>query len=157
MRPIDKFILHVVRNWLGLVNEAYSVGTLKKFIQKFKDEAEDLNINVTDEDLENYIKNFDKGKEKLPPDQRDLDKWSISKLIKFATASPGDEAPEAIDITPDVVYHNDDNSIVVYNGSREGNCIRFGKGEKWCITRGSYANYRYSESRGNPTFYSEKH
>lgn len=153
MRPIDKFILHVVRNWPGLVNEAYSVGTLKKFIQKFKDEAEDLNINVTDEDLENYIKNFDKGKEKLPPDQRDLDKWSISKLIKFATASPGDEAPEAIDITPDVVYHNDDNSIVVYNGSREGNCIRFGKGEKWCITRGSYANYRYSESRGNPTFY----
>jgi len=150
---IYKLIEHTVYNLPSSMNEAYSEGTLKKFIQKFKDEAEDLNINVTDQDLENYIKNFDKGKEKLPPDQRDLDKWSISKLIKFATASPGDEAPEAIDITPDVVYHNDDDSIAVYNGSKEGNCIRFGKGEKWCITRGSYANYRYSSQRGYPTFY----
>ena len=31
--------------------------------------------------------------------------------------------------------------------------MNFGRNEKWCITRGSFATYRYDQNRKNPTFY----
>ncbi len=49
-----------------------------------------------------------------------------------------------------------DGGITIWNGSKEGNCIQYGRGEKWCITRGSYGNYRYNSSKGYPTFYLAK-
>jgi len=156
MRAIDKFILHVVHNWKNELNEAYSEKAVQGFINKFKEEADDFNIQITDDQLRAYITTFDRIKEKLPSDQRDLNKWSLSKFIKLITSSKGAEAPEEMDITPDVVYHNDDNTIVIYNGSKEDNCIRYGSGEKWCITRSSFSSYRYSEGRGYPTFYLAK-
>jgi hypothetical protein len=153
MRPIDKFILHVVHNWENGLNEAYAPAVMTKLMDKFKEEADDLNIEINDEQLKKYIERFDvlRGSEKVK--EKDLFKYSLSQLIKLVTAFKGAEAPEAADITPDVVYHNDDNTIVVYNGSKEDNCITYGRGERWCITRGSYATYRYSEGRSYPTFY----
>ena len=160
MRPIDKFILHVVHNWENELNEAYSDKAVQGFINKFKEEADDLNININDIQLKNYIKTFDRIKEKLPGDQRDLNKWSLSKFIKLVTATKPKEGEletsEEIDITPDVVYHNDDNSIVIYNGSKQDNCVTYGRGERWCITKGSFPNYRYSPDRSYPTFYLAK-
>ena len=55
----------------------------------------------------------------------------------------------------DVVYH--EGNIIIWNGSKQGNCVTYGAGEKWCITRpgGSfYGNYRYG--KGEPTFYLAK-
>jgi hypothetical protein len=156
MKAIDKFILHVVHNWKNELNEAYSEKAIQGFINKFKEEADDLNIQITDDQLRTYISTFDRIKEKLPSDQRDLTKWSLSRFIRLVTSTKGAEAAEEIDITPDVVYHNDDNTIVIYNGSKEDNCIRYGSGEKWCITRSSFSSYRYSEGRGYPTFYLAK-
>ena len=156
MRAIDRFILHVVYNWTNELNEAYSEKAIQGFINRFKEEADDLNINITDDQLRTYIATFDRIKEKLPNDQRDLTKWSLSRFIRLVTSSKGAEAAEEIDITPDVVYHNDDNTIVIYNGSKEDNCIRYGSGEKWCITRSSFSSYRYSEGKGYPTFYLAK-
>jgi hypothetical protein len=137
--------------------EAYSEKAIQGFLDKFKEEADDLNINIDEKEIKTLIKIFDRTKEGLPGDKRDLTKWKLPELMRFATKGAagkklGDEGEE-IEITPDVVYHNDDNSIAIYNGSTEGNCVKFGKGEKWCITRSSFPNYRYSESRGNPTFY----
>jgi hypothetical protein len=153
MRPIDKFILHVVHNWENSLNEAYEKNAMAKLMNKFKEEADDLNLEINDEQLKIYINTFDKlrGTERLK--EKDLFKYSLSQLIRLITSSKGAEAPESADITPDVVYHNDDNTIVVYNGSKEDNCITYGRGERWCITRGSYATYRYSEGRSYPTFY----
>jgi hypothetical protein len=45
MRPIDKFILHVVHNLIPL-NE-YNEGILRRLIDHYKEEADDLNINIT--------------------------------------------------------------------------------------------------------------
>ena len=153
MRPIDKFILHVVHNWENGLNEAYAPSVMTKLIDKFKEEADDLNIEINDEQLKKYIERFDvlKNSPKIP--EKDLFKYSLSQLIRLATSSKGAETPETADITPDVVYHNDDDTIIVYNGSKEDNCVNYGRGEKWCITRGSYGNYRYSEGRSYPTFY----
>lgn len=138
--------------------EAYSEKAIQGFLDRFKEQADDLNIDVTDSQLKAYIKTFDRIKEKLPGDRRDLTKWKVGEFIRFVTtgkASEKDEAEE-IDITPDVVYHNDDDTIVVFNGSTEGNCIKYGKGEQWCITRSSFPSYRYSSGRGYPTFYLAK-
>jgi len=153
MKPIDKFILHIVHNWENGLNEAYAPSVMTKLMDKFKEEADDLNIEINDEQLKKYIERFDTMKNSPKITEKDLFKYSLSQLIKLVTASKGAEAPESADITPDVVYHNDDNTIIVYNGSKEDNCINYGRGEKWCITRGSYATYRYSEGRSYPTFY----
>lgn len=153
MRPIDKFILHVVHNWKNELNEAYSEGAIKKFIEKFREEADDLNIQITDEQLKTYIQRFDVLKNSPKIAEKDLNKWSIGQLIRLVTTSKGAETEEEPD-TPDVVYN--DNGITIWNGSKEDNCIRYGQGEKWCITRGSYGNYRYSSGRGYPTFYLAK-
>ena len=157
MRPIDKFILHVVHNWRNELNEAYSEKAVQGFINKFKEEADDLNVNVTDNQLRAYINNFDRIKEKLPSDQRDLAKWNIGNLIRLVTTGKGgEEAAEEVDLTPDVVYNNENNTIVIYNGSKEANCINYGEGEKWCITRSSFSSYRYNEQKSFPTFYLAK-
>jgi len=163
MKPIDKFILHVVHNLVPL-NE-YSEGIMKRLIDHYKEEADDLNIEINDDQLKKYIERFDVLKPNLiAKGGTDLFKQvggekkievivPLSQLIKIVTSSKGAETPEAADITPDVIYHNDDDTIIVYNGSKEDNCIRYGRGERWCITRGSYSIYRYSQDRSYPTFY----
>jgi hypothetical protein len=153
MRAIDKFILHVVHNIFPL-NE-YSEGELKRLIDKFREEADDLNINISDDTLKKYIERFDTIKNSPKIQEKDLRKYTLSKLIKLVTSSAGAEAPDdEEDQTPDVVYQ--DGGITIWNGSKEGNCINYGRGEQWCITRGSYGNYRYDASKGYPTFYLAK-
>jgi len=150
MRPIDKFILHVVHNLFSL-NE-YSEGEINKLMTQFKDEADDLNIQITDDQLKAYITRFDALKNSPKVVDKDLRKYTLSKLIKLVTASKGVEEPEdAVNVTPDVVYN--ENGLIIYNGSKEDNCLTFGAGERWCITRGSFGNYRYDSNRKNPTFY----
>ena len=153
MRAIDKFILHVAHNIFPL-NE-YSEGELKRLITQFREEADDLNINISDDTLKTYIQRFDQIKNSPKIQEKDLRKYSLSKLIKLVTSSSGAETPEdEEDQTPDTVYQ--DNGIQIWNGSKENNCINYGRGEKWCITRGSFGNYRYDSSKGYPTFYLAK-
>ena len=157
MRAIDKFILHVVHNWKNELNEAYGKVAMDNLIKKFREEADDLNISVTDEQLKSYIERFDQIKDSPKIVKKDLQTYTVSELIKLVTASKGaKEDVEEIDITPDVVYNNDDNTIVVYNGSKQDNCINYGRGEKWCITKTSFGTYRYDSSKGYPTFYLAK-
>jgi hypothetical protein len=152
MRPIDKFILHIIHNWENELNEAYEESTVKKFIEKFKEEADDLNIQITDEQLKKYIERFDVLKNSPKITEKDLNKWTLSKLIKLVTSSAGAEIEEKD--TPDVVYH--EGSIIIWNGSKENNCITYGRGERWCITKTSWADHRYDENKGYPTFYLAK-
>ena len=155
MRNIDKFILHVAHNWKNELNEVYSEGAIRKFIEKFREEADDLNVNISDDQLKKYIERFDTLKNSPKVTEKDLNKWSLAPLIKLVTASPGAESDnDEEDQTPDVVYH--EGPITIWNGSKEGNCINYGRGEMWCITRGSFSNYRYSKDRGYPTFYLAK-
>jgi hypothetical protein len=157
MRPIDKFILHVIHNWDSGLKEAYAPSIMTKLMDKFKDEADDLNINITDEQLKKYIERFDVLKNSSRVTEPDLFKYSLGKLIKIVTSVPGAEIEdeEQEDDTPDVVYHEGD--IIIWNGAKQGNCVTYGANEKWCITRpgGSYwGNYRYGQ--GEPTFYLAK-
>jgi hypothetical protein len=143
----------------------YSQGEMKFLMDKFKEEAEDLNIQVTDEQLKKYIERFDQLKNNPKVTEKDLRKYSLSKLIQLVTSSPGAELPsdEKEDDTPDVVYN--DNGITIWNGAKQGNCITYGAsqklpgGSKWCITEpgGSYfGRYRYGADYDYPTFYLAK-
>lgn len=150
MRYIDKLILHVTHNLFPL-NE-YSEGEIKRLMDKFQEEAYDLNINITEPQLKTYIQRFDQIKNSPKITEKDLRKYSLSKLIKLITSSKGAETPDDDeDQSPDIVYNED--GLIIYNGSKEDRCIRYGQGEKWCITRGSFGNYRYDDNRKNPTFY----
>ena len=153
MRPIDKFILHVVHSWDNSLKEAYAPSAMSKLMDKFKEEADDLNVQITDDQLKAYINRFDQLRgNSTKIQEKDLFKYSLSQLIKLVTSTKGVEEPEdAIDVTPDVVYN--ENGLTIYNGSKENNCLTFGAGERWCITRGSFGNYRYDSNRKNPTFY----
>ncbi len=113
MRAIDKFILHVVHNIFPL-NE-YSDKILNQIIQQYREEADDLNINISDDTLKRYIQRFDAIKQGIiSKGGTDLIKIGsggkaevivpLSKLIKLVTSSAGAEAPDdEEDQTPDVV------------------------------------------------------
>jgi hypothetical protein len=148
-------------------------------IDYYKQEADDLNIQITDNQLKKYIERFDQLKSSIiakggtdllkkgvkqvqvtTPDGEIVNRTKndyevlvpLSQLIRTVTATAGvDEPKEEYDITPDVVYN--ENGLIIYNGSKEENCINFGRGESWCITKTSFGNYRYDSSRKNPTFY----
>jgi len=153
MRAIDKFILHVVHNLFPL-NE-YSEGELKRLMTQFREEADDLNINISDAQLKAYIERFDAIKNSPKIQEKYLRKYTLSKLIKLVTSSEGADLPDdEEDQTPDVVYQ--DGGVTIWNGSKEDNCITYGRGERWCITRGMYSSYRYVAGKGYPTFYLAK-
>ena len=175
MRPIDKFILHVVHNLFPL-NE-YSQGILDKIIQHYSEEAEDLypDKNISNEQLKTWIENFERVKRDIiakggtdlirPGKGGELEFLvPLAKLIKIATSFKGAKGTEEKeDETPDMVYN--DNGITIWNGAKQGNCITYGasqqlpNGSKWCITMpgGSYwGSYRYGESYKYPTFYLAK-
>jgi len=179
MRPIDKFILHVVHNLSPLFE--YDQNQMDILINHYKQEADDLNIQITDNQLKAYIKRFDQLKagiiskggtdllkkgvkqiQKTTPDGEIVTKTKndyevvvpLSQLIKIVTSSKGAELPDDEDKTPDVVYQ--DNGITIWNGTKESNCINYGRGESWCITRTSWADHRYDEGKGYPTFYLAK-
>jgi len=150
MRPIDKFIIHVVHNLSPLFE--YDQKQMDILIDYYKQEADDLNIQITDAQLKAYIERFDQIRSTSKVTEKDIFKYTLSQLIKLVTSSKGVKEPEdAVDITPDVVYN--ENGLTIYNGSKENNCLTFGAGESWCITRGSFGNYRYDSNRKNPTFY----
>jgi hypothetical protein len=153
MTNTDKFINHIAHNLFPL-NE-YSEGEIRTLVAKFKEEAEDLNVSISDDQLKKYIERFDQIKNSLEVADRDLRKYSFAKFINLATKSAGAEtSTEPEDNTPDVVYN--EGPITIYNGGKEGNCITYGQGERWCITRGSYGTYRYDKSKAYPTFYLAK-
>ena len=157
MRNIDKFILHVTHNLFPL-NE-YTDKEVNVLMTKFREEADDLNIQISDEKIKEYIERFDQLKNSPKVTDKDLRKYSLSKLIKLVRSMPGVDKPtdEPEDDTPDVVYN--DNGITIWNGAKQGNCITYGAGENWCITRpgGSYwGQYRYGSSYKYPTFYLAK-
>ena len=159
MRNIDKFILHVVHNWPGLINEAYPESTIQRFVKKFSEEAEDFNIKITDDELRKYILRFDDIKNSPKIKEKDLDKYTVNGLIRLARSSQfaGDEKDEEEqeDKTPDVVYQND--GITIWNGAKQDNCVTYGAGERWCITRPGGTNYpSYRYGTGEPTFYLAK-
>jgi hypothetical protein len=155
MSNIHKLIEHLVNNWTNNLSEALAPRVKQQLMDKFKQEADDFNITIADKQLSDYIDYFDARLKNNPKvTEKDLTKYSLKSLIKLVSSYKGsskeDEDDDTLDI-PDVVYN--ENGLIIYSGHNEENCLNFGKGEKWCITKGSFGSYRYDSNRKNPTFY----
>lgn len=156
MKNIHKFIKYVVDNWNYPLNEDEIKldRNRQQFFDKFKEEADTYDINIDDDTLKKYIIDFDRIKNSPDVTIKDLSQVSLKQLIRWINTSrkaPGVE--KEIEQNPDVIYKSEDGNITIYDGSNNDRCILFGSGEKWCITRGSFSSYRYSDHRGFPVFY----
>lgn len=159
MKNIYKFIKYVVDNWNYPLNEDEIKldRNKQKFFDKFKDEADTYNIDIDDDTLKRYIIDFDRIKNSPDVTIKDLGdpRVSLKQLIRWINTSS--KAPNTtekeIEQNPDVIYQSEDGNFVIYDGSKNDRCVTFGAGEKWCITRGAFSSYRYSEERGFPVFY----
>lgn len=150
MLNIYKLIEHLVQNLVPL-NE-YSEGMLKRIIEKFKEEADDKNIEISDSLLTKYIQQFDNMKNSPSVTEKDIMKWPLQKLMRTVASSVKDVDEDEWDPGHDVLY--DEDGIIVWNGNTEDRCIRFARNEApWCIARGSFANYHMDPDRGYPVFY----
>ena len=147
-KNIHKFITHIVNNLFPL-NE-YQEGEIKLLMNKFKQEAEDLNIEINDIQLRKYIERFDQLKDSSKIEDKNLRNYPLSKLIKLVTSSKGADVEDE-EIGPDVAYS--ENGITVYSGANEELCQRHRSEVPWCITKSAFGNYRYSKDRGFPSFY----
>jgi hypothetical protein len=147
MENTYKFITHVIGNLFPL-NE-YSDGEMKRLMDKFKEEADDLNIKISDDQLKKYIERFDQLKNSPKIEEKDLRRWPLSKLIKLVTSSEGADFDE--EEGPDVIYS--ENGYTVYSGGNEELCQRHRNEVPWCITRNSFGNYRYNAGKEYPSFY----
>ena len=146
-KNIHKFITHVVNNLFPLYE--YSEGEIQKLMDKFKEEADDLNIQITDAELRKYIERFDQLKDSPKIEDKVLRNYPLPKFIKLVTSSEGAEVEE--ETGPDVIYSG--NGITVYSGGSEDLCRRHRDDVPWCITRGSFGNYRFAEGKRFPSFY----
>ena len=147
MNNIHLFITHVVKKLFPLYE--YQEGEIKLLMDKFKQEAEDLNIEINDIQLRKYIERFDELKNSSKIIEKDLRKYSLPKLIKLVTSAEGAEVEE--ETGPDVIYS--ENGITVYSGGSEELCQRHRNEVPWCITRSSFGGYRYDKNRKFPSFY----
>lgn len=149
-KNIHKFITHIVNNLFPL-NE-YSDGEIKRLMTQFKEEADDLNIEISDANLEAAIKRFDQLKNSSKITDKDLQKYSLAKLLKITGSSEGAEVVSAEEETgPDVVFS--ENRYTIFSGGNEELCQRHRNDVPWCITKQSFGNYRYSAEKNYPSFY----
>jgi hypothetical protein len=147
-KNIHKFITHVVNNLFPL-NE-YSDAEIKRLMTQFTQEADDLNIVISDKELEAAIKRFDQLKNSPKIVEKDLRQYNLAKLLKITSSSEGADVPEE-ETGPDVIYS--ENGYTIYSGGNEELCQRHRSDVPWCITKSSFGNYRYSVDRNYPSFY----
>ena len=141
-KNIHKFITHVVNNLFPLNERRYTPEEIALFKNKFKIEADDLNIDINDTQLDKYIEAFDAlYKDKQSPEKRNLRYWSLNDLIRLVSSSKGADVKDK-EVGPDVLYS--ENGITVYSGETEELCQRHQFDVKWCITRTAFLKYRLS-------------
>jgi hypothetical protein len=150
MKNIHKFIDHIIGKIT--LNEAIAPKIVDQLIKKFREEANDFNIDITDDQLKKYIEAFDNQFKNSPKvSEKDLFKYSLPDLIRIVTSKKSSATPEEESNGEDIAY--EDNNIIIYTGNTEERCVTYGKGEKWCIGRGNFPSYRKSSSYNYKHFY----
>jgi hypothetical protein len=83
--------------------------------------------------------------------EKDINKYSLKPLIRTVNQTKTATSTSPFQDMPDQIY--DEGGIKIYNGNRENVCKSFAGDVPWCITRGSWINYRNDQRKGYPTFY----
>jgi len=157
MKEVSVLLEYIVKNYNMLI-EAYGKDMIDKLVAKFKEEASDLNIKnpntnkeFTDDELKDLINDFDKLRGSAQDIEKDINKYELKPLIRTVNKTKIATSTSPFQDMPDKIY--DENGIKIFNGNRENVCKSFASDVPWCITRGSWLNYRNSQRNGYPTFY----
>ena len=171
MKSTHILLEYIDRNYDRLV-EAYGKAVIDAVKADFKKQIAD-NPGVqgfmdpvtkkpfTDDQLDQFINAFYDMKGNLPAPKNDIYNYTTSKNQFefddfFSTLATKGKIKKKDDPTlniPDLIYSNEDGTIKLFNGNREDLCTRFSSEVPWCITKGSWAGYRYNANNGYPTFY----
>ncbi len=128
----------------------YSNNLIMNLKKKFLAE----NPTLTDDQMDYYINTFDKHKDRFDIKDRDINKYSFSKLEHFIDQKiPRYKSSKILsdnDITP--LYEND--NVKIYLADTKMKSIILGKGTSWCISRRDSSNmYNTYRDRENKTIY----
>ena len=161
---MDRLLRYIIKSFYT-INEAYSPKVIQQLIDKFKEEIDDFGIDpISDDSLKIYIKRFDQLKNSPKIKEKDLLKWNINDLVRLITQAPSsvdtelNADDEYIINSGTPVFEND--NIQIFHAGTQEQCTRLksfddnnNSGESWCIGRGSFSSYRFSDYRNNPSFY----
>jgi hypothetical protein len=145
--PLNFYRLH------QLLNE-YGSSLVNRLIEKFKKEHPDLSSDT----IKSYIDNFDKIKNNLPVEKRDISKLSWQELENLVDSNQPKQRIKAgkLDSTvsdANLLYNQD--GVRIYLGKDKKSCIKYSNGYSFCIgargDRNMYTNYRFSKG-GTPYF-----
>jgi len=125
--------------------------------QKFKKE----NPELTDEMIDFYVKGFERFKNSLHPEQRDITKYSCHDLevlvdariarreLKKASSKKSSETEYDEEDLNRLIYNK--NGLKIFKAPTKDACIKYGQGlATWCISRAGgsnlFYNYRYNSN-----------
>ena len=136
-----------------LLNE-YRSNIVKDLIEKFKKNEPHLSTEI----IEIYINEFEKIKNKIPTDKRDITKLSWQELENLVDSNRSTQRIKAGKIDPEVsdsnlLYNKD--GIRIYLAKDKKSCIKYSNGYSFCIgSRGDVNMYGYYRlvKRGTPYF-----
>ena len=126
-----------------------------KLAQKYKKEKPD----VTDEMIKFYIDGFERFKNGLPPEERDITKYTFDELEHLVDArtarrelKKGGKEKSSSEYDEEdinrIVY--DKNNLKIIKGPTKDACIKYGTGQStWCIARHGGSNLFYNYRYGN--------
>jgi hypothetical protein len=125
----------------------------KRLLDKFTKEKPDLDV----ETITFYIDGFERFKNGLPAEKRDITKYTFDELEHLVDARQARrdiKKPKKVTIIQDdeddtnVVYNQD--GLVITKGPFKDQCIKYGTGKSWCISRTGegnlFYNYRFSNN-----------
>jgi hypothetical protein len=141
---------------IDVINEAISDSAKKKAIEKFKKERPE----ATEDNIKYYVDKFSNKQGASVIKQKDIFQYTFDDLEKLidanfpSTTDPVDDGEE-VDFSgsEDVVYNQ--NGLLILLGDLKEKCIRYGRGESWCISQSGTRNmfYSYRMRMNEPVFY----
>jgi hypothetical protein len=130
----------------GLIKRLILEGVEDDYKKKLLNDNPYLGMNQ----INYYVNEFNKIKNNLPTDKRDITKYDWEDLEQIVDSNQSFEKIEkgVIEIdNSDVVY--DDNNLKILKANTKQACVKYGTGYGFCISsRGSgnqYYNYRYGD------------
>ena len=141
---------------IDVINEAISDSAKKKAIEKFKKERPE----ATEDNIKYYVDKFSNKQGASVIKQKDIFQYTFDDLEKLidanfpSTTDPVDDGEE-VDFSgsEDVVYN--ENGLLILLGDLKEKCIRYGRGESWCISQPGTRNmfFSYRMRLNEPVFY----
>ena len=127
----------------------------KKAIEKFKKERPE----ATDANIKYYVDKFSDKQSSSVFKEKDIFRYTFDELEKIidsnfpTTSGSSDDGEVDFKGSEDVKYN--ENGLLILLGDLKDKCIRYGKGESWCISRADNRNmfYSYRMRMNEPVFY----